>query len=176
VRGKGLDAVRMATVALGHFRSAAVDCQTLPEVARRMDSRIRPYLGDEDFVTALLAEIREDGTCHVVSCGHPPALLASADRLTAVGQADSTPLGLGAAPAQVTVTLAVGDRLLLYTDGILEARRPDRSFVELPSLLGPLSSGDLHSVLARVLAALRTAVGDDLGDDLAMLVAEYSPE
>lgn len=89
---------------------------------------------------------------------------------------DSTPLGLGAAPAQVTVTLAVGDRLLLYTDAILEARRPDRRFVELPSLLEPLSSGDLHSVLARVLAALRTAVGDDLGDDLAMLVAEYSPE
>jgi serine phosphatase RsbU (regulator of sigma subunit) len=138
-----------------------------------MDSRICSYLGDEDFVTALLAEIRDDGTCEIVSCGHPPALLTVGGVLTEVGRCDSLPLGLGASPTASTAQLAPGDRLLLYTDGLLEARRPDRSFVELPPLLTPLFDGDLDTVLARVLTGLRSAVGGELGDDLAMLVAEY---
>src|SRR5512142_2624861 len=54
VRGKGLDAVRTATVVLGEFR-AAVDRDDLVDAVVQMDARLRPYLGDEDFVTALLA-------------------------------------------------------------------------------------------------------------------------
>jgi serine phosphatase RsbU (regulator of sigma subunit) len=175
VRGKGLEAVRMATVVLGHFRSAAVECDTLEAVARRMDRRLRPYLDLEDFVTAVLAEIRDDGVCHVVSCGHPPALLVHGARVSEVGNADSLPLGLGAAPASSTVRMAPGSRLLLYTDGLLEARLPDRRFVDLSRVLRPLGSADLDAVLDEILERLRAAVGSDLGDDLALLVAEYSP-
>ena len=75
VRGKGLDAVRLATVVLGEFRAAAVERDDITALARQMDARMRPYLGDEDFVTALIAEIDSNGLASVVCCGHPPALL-----------------------------------------------------------------------------------------------------
>ncbi|MEP6666743.1 MAG: SpoIIE family protein phosphatase [Nocardioidaceae bacterium] len=53
VRGKWLGAVRLTTVVLGFFRTAAVEAESLAEVARQLDCRLLPYLEDEDF--ALLA-------------------------------------------------------------------------------------------------------------------------
>ncbi|MDT7570162.1 MAG: hypothetical protein QOE05_336, partial [Actinomycetota bacterium] len=171
VRGKGLEAVRMATVVLGHFRSAAVECDDLATLAQQVDVRLRPYLGDEDFVTALIAEIGPDGSCSIVTCGHPPAMLADGGTIEPVGAAGSLPLGLGANPAPVTVRLTPGARLLLYTDGILEAREPAGGFVRLADVLGPLSAGGpLGDVLPQVLDALRARVGGNLGDDLALVV------
>jgi serine phosphatase RsbU (regulator of sigma subunit) len=175
VRGKGLEAVRMATVVLGHFRSAAVECDDLSILARQVDARLRPYLGDEDFVTALIAEISPDGTCSIVTCGHPPAMLASGGEIRPVGAEDSLPLGLGADPHPVSVRLEPGARLLLYTDGILEAREPAGDFVQLGDVVGPLAGGGpLETVLAGILDALRARVGGNLGDDLALVVAEYA--
>jgi GAF domain-containing protein/anti-sigma regulatory factor (Ser/Thr protein kinase) len=175
VRGKGLEAVRMATVVLGHFRSAAVECDDLAALARQVDDRLRPYLGDEDFVTALMAEIEPDGTCSIVTCGHPPAMLADAGGVRPVGVEGSLPLGLGADPEPVTVRLQPGARLLLYTDGILEARDPTGRFVALERVLGPLADGTaIDGVLPRILDQLRAIVGGSLGDDLALLVAEYA--
>jgi GAF domain-containing protein/anti-sigma regulatory factor (Ser/Thr protein kinase) len=173
VRGKGLEAVRMATVVLGHFRSAAVECNDLGELARRVDDRLRPYLGDEDFVTALMAEISPEGLCSVVTCGHPPAMLADAGVIRPLGVADSLPLGLGADPTPVVTQLQPGARLLLYTDGILEARDAAGRFVQLDSVVAPLAAGGpIDGVLDRILDGLRALVGR-LDDDLALVVAEY---
>jgi sigma-B regulation protein RsbU (phosphoserine phosphatase) len=83
------------------------------------------------------------------------------------------PLGLGADPVLVTGRLRPGDRLLLYTDGVLEARDPDREFVDIMELVRPLATGELEQVLDDILEHLHGIVGADLGDDLALLVAEY---
>ncbi|MDX6199010.1 MAG: hypothetical protein QOJ79_2161 [Actinomycetota bacterium] len=175
VRGKGLEAVRMATVVLGHFRSAAVECADLGALARQVDDRLRPYLGDEDFVTALMADISPDGRCSIVTCGHPPAMLAEDGVIRPVGAAGSLPLGLGADPTPVSVQLRPGSRLLLYTDGILEARDASRQFVPLESVVAPLAArGPIDDVLDRILDELRALVGGSLGDDLALVVAEYA--
>src|SRR4029079_14703861 len=99
VRGKGLEAVRLATVVLGYFRAAAVERDDIAAVARQMETRMRPYLGDEDFVTALIAEIDSDGLASVVCCGHPPAMVYAGGERSFLGAADSLPLGLGADPA-----------------------------------------------------------------------------
>ncbi|MDQ1585094.1 MAG: hypothetical protein QOH80_459, partial [Actinomycetota bacterium] len=175
VRGKGLDAVRMATVVLGEFRAAAVDRDNIAAVARQMDQRLRSYLGDEDFVTALIAQIGDDGTCEVVCCGHPPALVAAHGGYRYIGNADSLPLGLGADPQPASTVLEPGDRLLLYTDGLLEARGADGKFIELDEVAAPLTDGPLDSVLERIQASLKGLVGGSLADDLALLVAEYRP-
>ena len=173
VRGKGLEAVRMATVVLGEFRAAAADLDDLVEVAVQIDRRLRRYLGDEDFVTALLAEITDEGELTLVNCGHPQALVACGGRVEQIPTPASLPLGLGATPHPVTGTLREGDRLLLYTDGVIEARDAERQFVDLRTVVGPLTGGDLDEVLDRVLVSLRRSVGAALGDDLALVVAEY---
>ena len=173
VRGKGLDAVRTATVVLGEFRAAAADIEDLADVAVQIDRRVRPYLTDEDFVTAALAEIRNDGSFVLVSCGHPPALILSPAGVAAVVCEASLPLGLGAMPVPVTGSLRRGDRLFLYTDGIIEARDRQGEFVDLHALLASVGTDDLEDALDQVLSGLRSAVGGALADDLAMLVAQY---
>jgi GAF domain-containing protein/anti-sigma regulatory factor (Ser/Thr protein kinase) len=175
VRGKGLDAVRVATVVLGEFRAAAADEPDLEQVAVRVDRRLTAYLGDEDFVTALMVDIGNDGSCRIVCCGHPPAIIACGRELRSIESEPTLPLGLGATPRTVTLQLSPGNRLLLFTDGLVEARRPDGQFVELATITAPLSAGRLDTVLNRVLEALRQQVGPDLGDDLALLAVEYQP-
>jgi serine phosphatase RsbU (regulator of sigma subunit) len=177
VRGKGLDAVRLATIVLGGFRGAAVECDDLEDLARRMDVRLRAYLAEEDFVTALLAEISDDGTCRLISCGHPSAVLARDGAITEVEGHVSPPLGLGLGenPVATTVQLRPGDRLLMYTDGLIEARDAQGRFAELSEVVSGLAQGGLPTVLDEILARLRSTVGAELSDDLALLVAEYRP-
>jgi serine phosphatase RsbU (regulator of sigma subunit) len=74
-----------------------------------------------------------------------------------------------------TGQLDKGDRLLLYTDGLIEARDAARQFVDLEQIAQPIVGGDLYVVLDEVLQRLHRSVGRDLGDDLALLVAEYRP-
>jgi serine phosphatase RsbU (regulator of sigma subunit)/anti-sigma regulatory factor (Ser/Thr protein kinase) len=175
VRGKGLEAVRTATVVLGAFRAAGADLDDLAAVAAQMDRRLRDYLDLEDFVSALLVDVFDDGTFALACCGHPPPLLVSGGRVEALEVAPSVPLGLGALPQVTTGRLRPGDRLLLYTDGILEARDPQRRFLDLMRLVQPLTAGALDDALEAVLDRLRNVVGGQLDDDLALLVAEYAP-
>jgi serine phosphatase RsbU (regulator of sigma subunit) len=176
VRGKGLAAVRTATIVLGEFRAAAADVENLGEVAEQIDRRLRSYLGEEDFVTAIVAEIHQDGRYAVVSCGHPPALLIDESGIRELQLSSDLPLGLGAAPTISTGMLMPGNRILLYTDGLLEARDPEGRFTDLMRIVAPIAHGQLDAALDNVLANLHDAVGPELGDDLALLVAEYAPD
>jgi serine phosphatase RsbU (regulator of sigma subunit) len=174
VRGKGLAAVRTATIVLGEFRSAAADLDDLAGVARQLDRRLHSYVTSEEFVTALLAEVRDDGSYTLCVCGHPPVMLASRGTVVPISALPSVPLGLGADPTATTGQLHPGDRLLMMTDGLLEARRPDRQFVDVSEIVHPLAAGGhLGTALDNVLASLRAAIGGELGDDLALLAAEY---
>jgi serine phosphatase RsbU (regulator of sigma subunit) len=145
-------------------------------VAVHVDRRLAPYLGAEDFVTAVLAEIGDDGTLTVASCGHPAAVITNAGGTTSeLGAPDSLPLGLGAQPAPVSTPLARGDRVLLYTDGLSEARDGNGRFVDMATVLGALTGGSPDDAVDRILANLYREAGHELTDDLALLVAEYRP-
>lgn len=173
VRGKGLEAVRVATIVLGEFRAAAADLDDLVTVAQQIDRRLRTYLEDEDFVTAILADINDDGTFTLVNCGHPAPLLACQGTVTEVSSPPTVPLGLGVEPQLVRGTLGPGDRLLLYTDGLMEARDTRGGFVDLMAVTGPLATAALDDVLDDILAEVQSRTGGPLSDDLALLVAEH---
>jgi serine phosphatase RsbU (regulator of sigma subunit) len=175
VRGKGLSAVRTATIVLGEFRAVAADVDDLGDLAAQIDRRVRSYLGDEDFVTALIAEITDDGGFAVACCGHPAPLLVADGAVRLLEVEPCLPLGLGAAPQVTTGRLRPGDRLLMYTDGIIEARDASGRFVDLMQIAASVADSSLDSALDRVLEALHRATGPELGDDLALLIAEYRP-
>ena len=178
VRGKGLSAVRTATVVLGEFRAAAAGPGDVAHVAREIDRRILPYLPDaEDFVTGVLVDIEHDGRFSVVSCGHPaPLVLASTGAVDEVELDHSPPLGLGVDPMPAYGKLSPGDRMLLFTDGLIEARLPDGEFIDPAPFLPVVGQAQFDSALDGLLASLKKAAGASLGDDLALLLACYDPD
>ncbi|MGH3246156.1 MAG: PP2C family protein-serine/threonine phosphatase [Trebonia sp.] len=203
VRGKGLGAVELATDVLGMFREQAHDACTLSDLAARLDAGLRHGLGrHEEFVTALLVEINpESGRTSIFSCGHPPPLLISAagedaasGRVTLMGvPVPAPPLGLltlgDRSDAQLSCALRPNDQLLLYTDGVTEARDAKRAFYPLAERVTalaakaagsqPASKAVLKSVsngsarpglLDLIRADLHKHVGAPLDDDAALLL------
>jgi serine phosphatase RsbU (regulator of sigma subunit) len=140
VRGKGLGAVEVAADIIGRFREVAHGVGTLNEVAHRLDAGLSRRWGQyEEFVTALLAEIDPDrGKLTILNCGHPPPILISPgdSEVTVLEvRAPAPPLGLitlgSDAGAKQVFTFKPNDQLLLYTDGVTEARDAAREFYPL---------------------------------------------
>jgi len=175
-RGKGLPAVRLAAVAATSFRDAcARPGLPLAEVARAVDLSVTRAAGEEDFVTAVFAELDPAGWIQLVNCGHPPPL-----RLAADGQlqpltpaAFAAPLGLNPDLHPTTFTVHNGDRLLFYTDGLLEARDRAGRFFRLDQQTAALRQPDLQTAADDLLSRLRTHTRH-LDDDIAILLAELT--
>ncbi|QHA07646.1 SpoIIE family protein phosphatase [Streptomyces broussonetiae] len=78
----------------------------------------------------------------MLNCGHPPPLLIRGDQVTVLNsRRPSLPLGLCALCTRNDrsdpFTLEPGDMLLLYTDGVIEARSPTGAFYPLAERLPP---------------------------------------
>lgn len=183
VRGKGLDAVRVAAVVLGAFRERVRDREDLAELVRSLDAAVRRVAGPEDFVTAAVAEVHRSGQLTLICCGHPEPLLVRQGQPVAVPPLPAAPpLGLGPDPRSleqaVQLQMYPGDRLLLHTDGLTEARRPgDRAFFPAQVLVPPaLCRGTLAEGLSAVREQLLTWTGGDLADDVALLAIQAHPD
>jgi hypothetical protein len=174
-RGKGLSAVRLASVAMTSFRDAcAQPGLSLPEIARVVDRSVTRAAGDEDFVTAVFAELDPHGWLQLVICGHPPPL-----RLTAGGglqaltpRAYATPLGLHPDIQPSTFTISPGDRLVFYTDGLLEARDRAGRYFRLEDCADTLRHPDLEAAADGLLGRLLAHTRRKLDDDVALLLLE----
>lgn len=174
VRGKGLEAVQLAASVLGAFRQAAFGTTDLTTVAERLDAVVAAQSGDEDFVTAVLAEFHDDGDVVVVNCGHhAPLLLLSDGRGRTVDTGQPTlPLGLGSTPTAASERWDAGSRLLLFTDGLVEARSPEGEFFPLDGCTSVLRSDSLDLALNRLIEQLLDHTGQRLDDDMALVLAE----
>lgn len=143
--------------------------------------RVNGLLGEGRFgsimATLAVAEIDiEDGLLRLTVAGHCPAYLV-ADGHSEELMAGSLPLGsaLGR-PSQLERPFPPGARLLLYSDGLVEAMGPSGepfSYERLAALVrgsAGLSAGELE---AAIVAALDDYVGDRaLADDLTLVVVE----
>jgi phosphoserine phosphatase RsbU/P len=173
VRGKGLDAIRLAALVMGFFREAAAVEADLAAVAKAVDSVIANHLADEDFVTAVFVEFTV-GQVSVVNCGHHRPLRIGRDRVVALTNSEpSLPLGLGPAFIEETHAFGPGERLLVFTDGLIEARSPDGSFFDLARLPdGFFARASLDATLDALVKRLLAHVGGRLNDDMAVVLVE----
>lgn len=178
VRGKGLDAVRVAAAVLGSFREAAHSAgPDLATVARVVSDAVDRHREAEDFVTAVFVQLDAEGRGQVVRCGHPAPLVLGPHATRAVAvEPEQPPLGLLlGVPAAVPLVLAAGERLLLYTDGLSEARRRGGAFFDVETEAGRLATGDLEQGLDDLVDRVTRHTGDALSDDLAVLLLEHRP-
>ncbi|MER5184004.1 PP2C family protein-serine/threonine phosphatase [Streptomyces sp. NPDC002896] len=191
VRGKGLAAVRLAAVVLGAFREAVHYEEELVEVMNHCAAALErectvPSAVDADdeedqyetFVTALVAQVPDRFVVQVVNRGHPPPLVLRKGKVEALMPVSPLPpLGLEefltVRPAEAESYLfAPGDRLLLHTDGVIEARSPDGDFFALPDAMEAVHSCRASEFLEQLHKGLIRHTEGCLADDAAMLLVE----
>ena len=172
VRGKGLPAVQTAASVLGAFRQAAFTEPDVAALARAIDDVVARLIDDEEFITAILVELRDDSLT-LANCGHHPPLLVDETGARLVDTGEPTPpLGLHPEPELVEVPWRTPSRLLLYTDGLVEARDAAGDFFPLEAETDALRGRPLEDALDELLARLRVFAGRRIGDDVALVLAE----
>jgi phosphoserine phosphatase RsbU/P len=184
VKGKGLDAVGRCAVVLAIFRELSFSEPDLTGLAGAMDARLSRDMEAEDFVTVILAEF-VPGEVRIVNCGHhPPVKLAAGTRGLSAGSLQvmapdefAPPLGLNPHPTRQDIDLKPGDRLLFYTDGLVESRdRAGRFFGLDDHVAAALTLPDLGAAVKGVVRLLLEHAGDDLADDVLLVLGELLPE
>ncbi|MGW7454325.1 PP2C family protein-serine/threonine phosphatase [Streptomyces sp. NPDC054787] len=203
VRGKGLPAVRAAAVVLGAFRESAHYEEDLVEVVNHCGAALRrdavvaresvvagadaDLAGGENalmegFVTALVAQIPDGHEVEVINRGHPPPLLLRDGAVRALAPTSPLPpLGLeefihGRPGWTDTYPFAPGDRLVLHTDGLIEARDGDHRFFDLPTALATLRGHARQAFLDGLRQALLRHTQGALADDVAVLVVDRTQD
>jgi serine phosphatase RsbU (regulator of sigma subunit) len=183
VEGKGLPAVQSAAAVLGVFREAAHEDIDLAGIVARIEASLAREFGDEQFVTAILADVAVHSTkMDLLSCGHPAPLLLGASRPQFIGLGDgSLPLGLGqltgAPRVPFTIPFEAGEQVLFYTDGASEARNKAGEFFPLAECDSlnraavPAAVADPSGLVDRLSNEVVGHVGHAPDDDIALLLA-----
>ncbi|MCL6287297.1 PP2C family protein-serine/threonine phosphatase [Streptomyces sp. 43Y-GA-1] len=183
VRGKGMTAVNDAALLLGAFRVAAHRQAGLAELVTYLDRSVCWDLVEpgeagrfgETFITATVVDIPDrSGPVRMVSCGHPPPVVLRDGRPTTMeARRPAPPLGLGelAHPRYHVESFPFepGDVLLLYTDGVTEARDAVGAFYPLTDRITGWRESDPDAFLDRFRRDLLHHVGGHLNDDAAMI-------
>jgi hypothetical protein len=169
-RGKGLEASSLAAVLKGAFRSLAGEGAGPARILNRLDRLVAREGGDEDFVTALAGRLHPDGRILLASAGHP-APLGAGPRLVQV----AAPLGLGTQANESQGQLRPGDRMVCYTDGLVEARNAEGAFIDRSVLEEAVAAESLTATLDRLVELVDRHAEGRHDDDLALLGLEYDP-
>jgi serine phosphatase RsbU (regulator of sigma subunit) len=178
VSGSGPDAAALTGVARYSIRAIAPDLPSPAAVLHRLNDTLLRQTFDDRFLTAVLVCVTAmEDRVQVLAAngGHPPALVLHDDEtVTVLGESPGMLLGMlpGSDFRDVAVTLRPGDALVLYTDGVIEARnRAGEQFGQdgLIALLSTCAGRSAAGIARRVeLAAL--AHSPDLSDDMAVVV------
>ncbi len=121
--GHGLDAATMATVAIGAYRHARRARIGLSEIYAFMDRAIAEQFGPDHFVTAQMMRLNiATGHLQWVNAGHPaPLLIRNHAVVQQLHSPTTLPVGFGGDEPQLSERqLQRGDRVLCFTDGIIE--------------------------------------------------------
>ncbi|WP_053764187.1 PP2C family protein-serine/threonine phosphatase [Streptomyces sp. AS58] len=199
VRGRGLPSFHDVIAIVAAFREWAPQPISLVDLSARLEESFVRYLSDADddanrdtderFATALILEFPDsEPDARMVNFGHPPPVRARAGKLGLLPGTPCAPLGLSSLrdlrPDESSFELGPHDTLLLYTDGLIEAR--DRNGKYFPFVdratkwtwHDPHSRSEdrLHNILGEILVDIVVHCGALPADDLAMIALARHPD
>lgn len=183
--GHGLLSAQCAVFTVAAYRSARRSGLGLVDVMTSIDEALVTGLGGELFTTCILADLDTDtGLLQWANAGHPaPLLLRGGKAIKALEAEPRPPLGLGELVGECDHVvgreqLEPGDIVLLYTDGVVEARSPDGDFFgvdRLTDLIRTQLAGGLSApeTMRRAVRELLAHHQGQLTDDATLLMLEW---
>ncbi|MDQ3915186.1 MAG: SpoIIE family protein phosphatase [Actinomycetota bacterium] len=182
--GKGIAAALMATVTLSSLRAERSQGAGPKRIVEQANLALLDATDTDSFTTCVYATVDTvTGEVRWLNMGHPaPFLLHAPGAGGAPGYYVEGPrnraLGWDENPglAQNSVTLAPGDRLVLFTDGFIEAKSAEGEVFgdhRLASSLLELASLPSDLLAQQVVEDVERFAAGKLDDDLTMLVIEF---
>lgn len=177
----GMRAVMLASLALAAYRNARRAGLNLIDTYHHIDDAVRAH-DRYGMITAVLAEIdQRTGALRVISAGHPGGIVIRQGKVVKVLPTPTAlPVTLGhkRPPVMVEEALEPGDRILLYTDGIVEARSAEGEFFGIERLTDFAVKAAADQLPApetarRLVHAILDYQDDRLQDDATVLLAEW---
>ena len=178
VAGKGLPAALVMAMIQEELEQRINSCARAgcdpATTMQRLHAFLRPLLPRNRFATVAIGWLRDDGLLTLVNGGHCPPLVLRADgRIEAIG---STGPVVGVLERSrwesTTLTLDEGDKLLLYSDGVVEAMSPDGDEFGQHGIERALPStcASAGAVATAIVEAVRQHAANAREDDLTVLV------
>ncbi|MFF7722540.1 PP2C family protein-serine/threonine phosphatase [Streptomyces luteogriseus] len=174
-------------VSLAACRNARRTGADLPELVRCVDDALARWLPDQ-FCTGVLAQLElASGVLRWTNCGHPAPLVIRDRQLLgdAMRREPDPPMGLpsllaGRRRPVHEIALKPGDRVLMYTDGVTEARAESGGEFGLEQfadyIIRATAAGELASeTLRRLIHSILDSSPSRLRDDATILMFEWSP-
>ncbi|MGW7583427.1 PP2C family protein-serine/threonine phosphatase [Kitasatospora sp. NPDC054768] len=179
--GHGLDAATMATVAIGAYRHARRADIGLAEIYAFMDRAVAEQFGPDHFVTAQMMRL-DTGTGHLqwVNAGHPQPLLIRDHVVVERLESETTlPVGFGGEEPVISErVLRHGDRVLCFTDGLVEEREAggeqfgEEQLIDWVNLVERSQDG-VRAVVRALSHVLKEKRGGRTSDDATLFLIEW---
>ena len=171
--GHEVDAALLATVLVGALRNARRAGAALGEQARAANDQLADNAHRGGFVTGQVARIDlRAGTAEIVNAGHPPPLRLRDGCVEPLSLEADPPFGTmrGHRYRVQHLPLEPGDRLVFFTDGIIER---NTTSIDIGAMLA--ASAELHprEAVQHLIQAILHATGGALNDDATALFLDW---
>lgn len=178
VSGKGLAAASLTQMVRSTIRAFALTDPDPASVLTRTNTVMAKQLQDGGFVTALVATIDlASGGLLLAAAGHPQPHLCSDGGCGTCMVDRNVPLGVlsEATYSSHEHLLSPGDVLILYTDGLIEARRGTELFGEarVAEALFTMLHSEPTEIATRLLDEARSFAAEESPDDIAVVAVRY---
>jgi sigma-B regulation protein RsbU (phosphoserine phosphatase) len=181
VSGKGVGAALLASLLQGMFLAAPFTRLSMEEMMFRVNRFLNERTGGEQYATVFYCTLEASGLMRWANAGHPPPLLVRAGTILCLG-ANGVPVGMLAESMYPIEELRLepGDKIVVYSDGITEARNDTGEFFgmeRMRALVRAGSNASCRELHAAILSALEEFTrGEPQNDDISLAVIEYHPE
>ena len=179
--GHGIGSTLLTGLAVGAYRHARRRGASIVDMHAAIDEALTSNYDDDSFATGIIGQLAlSTGRLDWSSAGHPPPLLLRGRKVVAELTSDPVlPFGLRGRPTLSTTDLEPDDTLLLYTDGVTEARATDGELFGLDRLTDLLeqeaaSGRPPEEILRRLVRALTEHQPEGLRDDATLLLVQWT--